>query len=152
MHSIGQIGRKEEIRKKARRLRDSLSISDIHSKSSVIESKLWRLIQERQLKSVMFYIAIGSSVRTQDCIVRAIDNGLAVPGSTFVSTDSHANIMGAIGAFGQGMGDVDIAHAWAHGRVWFKVPPSVKVIFTGTPSPSATASATSAGWGRLAWG
>jgi 3-isopropylmalate/(R)-2-methylmalate dehydratase large subunit len=69
----------------------------------------------------------------------AIDNGLAVPGSTFVSTDSHANIMGAIGAFGQGMGDVDIAHAWAHGRVWFKVPPSVKVVFTGTPSPSASA-------------
>jgi 3-isopropylmalate dehydratase small subunit len=69
----------------------------------------------------------------------AIDNGLAVPGSTVVSTDSHANILGSIGAFGQGMGDVDIAHAWAFGRVWFKVPPSVKVVFTGTPAPEATA-------------
>lgn len=69
----------------------------------------------------------------------AIDEGLAYPGSTIVSTDSHANILGAIGAFGQGMGDVDIAHAFAHGRVWFKVPPSVKIILTGTPSPSATA-------------
>jgi homoaconitate hydratase family protein/3-isopropylmalate dehydratase small subunit len=69
----------------------------------------------------------------------AIDNGLAVPGSTLVSTDSHANILGSIGAFGQGMGDVDIAHAWAFGKVWFKVPPSVKVVFTGTPSPQATA-------------
>jgi len=69
----------------------------------------------------------------------AIDNGLAVPGSTFVSTDSHANIMGAIGAFGQGMGDVDIAHAWAHGKVWFKVPPSVKVVLKGAPSPRAGA-------------
>ena len=39
----------------------------------------------------------------------AIDGGHVVPGSTFVSTDSHANILGAIGAFGQGMGDVDIA-------------------------------------------
>ncbi len=68
----------------------------------------------------------------------AIDRGLAVPGSTFVSTDSHANILGAIGAFGQGMGDVDIAHAWAHGKVWFKVPPSVKVVLKGTPSPHAT--------------
>jgi homoaconitate hydratase family protein/3-isopropylmalate dehydratase small subunit len=69
----------------------------------------------------------------------AIDGGLAVPGSTFVSTDSHANIMGAIGAFGQGMGDVDIAHAWAHGKVWFKVPPTVQVLLTGTPSLNATA-------------
>jgi 3-isopropylmalate/(R)-2-methylmalate dehydratase large subunit len=69
----------------------------------------------------------------------AIDEGLAVPGSTFVSTDSHANILGAIGAFGQGMGDIDIAHAFAHGRVWFKVPPTLEVILTGTPSAAATA-------------
>jgi 3-isopropylmalate dehydratase small subunit len=61
----------------------------------------------------------------------AIDKGLAYPGSTFVSTDSHANIMGAIGAFGQGMGDQDIAAAWAKGSVWFKVPESVKLILTG---------------------
>lgn len=68
----------------------------------------------------------------------AIDEGLAWPGSTFVSTDSHANILGSIGAFGQGMGDLDIAHAWAHGRVWFKVPPSLKVILKGKPSHLAT--------------
>ncbi|MFH1514597.1 MAG: aconitase/3-isopropylmalate dehydratase large subunit family protein, partial [bacterium] len=68
----------------------------------------------------------------------AIDNGLAVPGCTLVSTDSHANILGAIGAFGQGMGDVDIAQAFAAGRVWFKVPESVKITLTGMPSFSAT--------------
>lgn len=68
----------------------------------------------------------------------AIDQGFIWPGGTLVSTDSHANIMGAIGAFGQGMGDADIAGAWAFGKVWFEVPPSVKVIFEGTPSPQAT--------------
>ncbi|MCK9422452.1 MAG: aconitase/3-isopropylmalate dehydratase large subunit family protein [Bacteroidales bacterium] len=61
----------------------------------------------------------------------AIDNGLAWPGSTFVSTDSHANIMGAIASFGQGMGDQDIAAAWAKGSVWFKVPASVKINLYG---------------------
>jgi homoaconitate hydratase family protein/3-isopropylmalate dehydratase small subunit len=60
-----------------------------------------------------------------------IDNGFVHPGSTAVSTDSHANILGAIGAFGQGMGDMDIASAWNHGRIWFKVPPSVQLIFKG---------------------
>jgi 3-isopropylmalate/(R)-2-methylmalate dehydratase large subunit len=68
----------------------------------------------------------------------AIDQGHVVPGSTFVSTDSHANILGAIGAFGQGMGDQDIAAAFATGKVWFKVPPSVKVILKGKPGPAAT--------------
>ncbi|MCX6230223.1 MAG: aconitase/3-isopropylmalate dehydratase large subunit family protein [Bacteroidetes bacterium] len=61
----------------------------------------------------------------------AIDKGLAYPGSTFVSTDSHANIMGAIACFGQGMGDQDIAAAWAKGSVWFKVPESVTLNFKG---------------------
>jgi len=61
----------------------------------------------------------------------AIDGGLAWPGCTFVSTDSHANIMGAIGSFGQGMGDQDIAAAWAKGSVWFKVPKSVKINLNG---------------------
>jgi homoaconitase/3-isopropylmalate dehydratase large subunit len=61
----------------------------------------------------------------------AIDKGLVGPGGTFVSTDSHANILGAIGAFGQGMGDQDIATAWANGSVWFKVPGSVRINLTG---------------------
>ena len=60
-----------------------------------------------------------------------IDEGFVYPGSTAVSTDSHANILGAVGAFGQGMGDKDIAAAWNKGKVWFKVPPSVKLTLEG---------------------
>ncbi len=69
----------------------------------------------------------------------SFEDGLVVPGTTFVSTDSHANIMGAVGAFGQGMGDQDIAYAWSSGKVWFKVPKSAKVTLAGTPGPLATA-------------
>lgn len=60
-----------------------------------------------------------------------IEQGLAYPGTTAVSTDSHANILGAVGAFGQGMGDKDIAAAWSKGKTWFKVPPTVKMVFRG---------------------
>ncbi len=68
-----------------------------------------------------------------------IEEGLVGPGDTFVSTDSHANILGAVGAFGQGMGDVDIASAFARGSVWFQVPPTVRVRVTGTPARGTTA-------------
>lgn len=68
-----------------------------------------------------------------------IDEGLVQPGSTAVSTDSHANILGAIGAFGQGMGDMDVAAIWAHGKTWFKVPPSIKIEFIGTCPREITA-------------
>jgi homoaconitase/3-isopropylmalate dehydratase large subunit len=40
--------------------------------------------------------------------------------------------VGAIGAFGQGMGDRDIAAAWSGGSVWFKVPESVRIILKGS--------------------
>lgn len=68
----------------------------------------------------------------------AFEEGLVLPGDTFVSTDSHANILGAIGTFGQGMGDIDIAHAFAYGKIWFKVPPSIKIVLKGKPSRIAT--------------
>jgi 3-isopropylmalate/(R)-2-methylmalate dehydratase large subunit len=61
-----------------------------------------------------------------------IDEGYIFPGATAVSTDSHANILGAVGAFGQGMGDMDISAAWNNGKVWFKIPHSVKMIFEGS--------------------
>lgn len=67
-----------------------------------------------------------------------IEDGLIQPGGTLVSTDSHANILGAIGAFGQGMGDKDIAYAFAYGKTWFKVPSTLKIIVKGMPSKIAT--------------
>ncbi|MCX6559897.1 MAG: aconitase/3-isopropylmalate dehydratase large subunit family protein [Candidatus Aminicenantes bacterium] len=68
-----------------------------------------------------------------------IEEALARPGSTVVGTDSHMNILGAVGSFGQGMGDVDIAFAFKTGRTWFEVPESVKVVLMGRPSPAAEA-------------
>ncbi len=63
-----------------------------------------------------------------------IEEGLAYPGITAIGTDSHFNLLGAIGAFGQGMGDVDIAFAFKTGKIWFEVPPTIKVNFIGMPS------------------
>jgi 3-isopropylmalate dehydratase small subunit len=60
-----------------------------------------------------------------------IDEGIVVPGATAISTDSHANILGAIGTFGQGMGDMDIASAWNKGKLWFKVPETVRINLVG---------------------
>jgi len=53
--------------------------------------------REQDVKVYDVDAGIGSHV--------AIEQGLAYPGSTFVGTDSHLNILGAVGAFGQGMGD-----------------------------------------------
>jgi 3-isopropylmalate/(R)-2-methylmalate dehydratase large subunit len=69
----------------------------------------------------------------------ALEYGLCWPGSTFVGTDSHLNILGAIGAFGQGMGDQDIAFAYKAGKTWFEVPRTMKVTIKGELRPPCTA-------------
>jgi 3-isopropylmalate/(R)-2-methylmalate dehydratase large subunit len=68
-----------------------------------------------------------------------MEEGIAVPGATVVGTDSHLNILGAVGAFGQGMGDVDIAFAFRYGRTWFEVPPTMHIVLTGRCEFPATA-------------
>jgi len=60
-----------------------------------------------------------------------IEKGLAIPGSIIVGTDSHLNILGCVGAFGQGMGDQDIAFTFKTGRTWFEVPETMKISIKG---------------------
>ncbi len=85
-----------------------------------------RFARERGIKVYDINSGIGTHI--------AIDEGIIKPGGTLISTDSHANILGAVGAFGQGMGDRDIAAAWAFGKIWFKVPKTIKIILKGRPS------------------
>ncbi|MCK4547016.1 MAG: 3-isopropylmalate dehydratase large subunit [Candidatus Eisenbacteria sp.] len=67
-----------------------------------------------------------------------IEKGLVVPGTTLVGTDSHLNILGAVGAFGQGMGDQDIAFTFKTGKTWFEVPPTLRVTVKGRLEPPLT--------------
>ena len=66
-----------------------------------------------------------------------MEKGLVLPGTTAVGTDSHYNILGAVGAFGQGMGDTDIAFAFRAGRTWFEVPETMKITVTGQHKATA---------------
>lgn len=70
---------------------------------------------------------------------RMMEEGLAAPGATLVGTDSHLNILGAVGCFGQGMGDVDITFAFKTGKTWFEVPQTLRVEVAGRFDWPATA-------------
>ncbi|MCT4638453.1 MAG: aconitase family protein [Bacteroidales bacterium] len=60
-----------------------------------------------------------------------IDNGLVKPGGIVVSSDPRTNVVGALGAFGQGMSSVDVAGAFAKSQIWFKVPETIKLVLRG---------------------
>ena len=62
------------------------------------------------------------------------EKGFAWPGALIVGTDSHTCTYGAFGAFSTGIGSTDCAILFAEGKLWFKVPESIKFNLTGKPS------------------
>jgi len=63
------------------------------------------------------------------------EKGLVGPGDVIIGADSHTCTHGALGAFATGMGSTDLAFAMITGDNWFKVPESIKVVFSGKPKP-----------------
>jgi len=57
--------------------------------------------------------------------------GLLNPGDLIIGADSHTCTYGALGAFATGVGSTDLAGAMAIGKVWLKVPDSIKFIYYG---------------------
>jgi 3-isopropylmalate/(R)-2-methylmalate dehydratase large subunit len=61
------------------------------------------------------------------------EQGLVLPGEVVIGADSHTCTYGALGAFATGMGSTDIAAAMASGDIWMKVPPTIKLVYHGSP-------------------
>ena len=55
------------------------------------------------------------------------EQGFALPGTLVVGADSHSCTYGAFGAFGTGVGATDLAEIYTRGRLWFKVPETIKI-------------------------
>ena len=63
------------------------------------------------------------------------EKGLVVPGDVVIGADSHTCTYGALGAFATGVGSTDAAAAMITGTAWFKIPETIKFVFTGKLQP-----------------
>ncbi len=68
-------------------------------------------------------------VGIEHCLIP--EKGLALPGEVFIGADSHTCTYGALGAFSTGVGSTDLGVAMALGKCWFKIPQSIKFIYSG---------------------
>jgi len=63
------------------------------------------------------------------------EQGVVGPGDLIIGADSHTCTYGALGAFATGVGSTDLAAVMAIGKVWLRVPESMKFTFTGKRRP-----------------
>jgi len=63
------------------------------------------------------------------------EKGLVLPGEVVIGADSHTCTYGALGAFSTGVGSTDLGAVMASGRLWLKVPESLKLIYYGKLNP-----------------
>jgi len=59
------------------------------------------------------------------------EKGHVIPGTVIVGADSHTCTYGAFGAFATGIGSTEAAAVFATGKIWFKVPPTIKINVEG---------------------
>jgi 3-isopropylmalate/(R)-2-methylmalate dehydratase large subunit len=66
------------------------------------------------------------------------EQGLVLPGDVVIGADSHTCTYGGLGAFATGVGSTDLAAVMITGRIWFRVPPSIKFVYHGILAPWVT--------------
>tara|TARA_Y100001954_G_C15828929_1_gene613855 strand:- start:1650 stop:2966 length:1317 start_codon:yes stop_codon:yes gene_type:complete len=65
------------------------------------------------------------------CHVALSEEGFCLPGTILLGTDSHTCTAGAYGSFATGVGNTDAAFVLGTGKLWFKVPETLKFVFQG---------------------
>ncbi len=91
-------------------------------------SSLHKLMREFSREKGVLLYDIGCGV----CHQLLPEQGHVVPGDLVIGADSHTCSYGAINAFSTGVGSTDLAAAMISGKLWFKVPQTIKFNCKGT--------------------
>lgn len=85
------------------------------------------------------YYDVGTDRYKGVCHIALAEEGYNLPGTVLFGTDSHTCTSGAFGMFSSGVGNTDAAFILGTGKIWEKVPESLKFIFDGELPPYLTA-------------
>ena len=94
-------------------------------KSAELHQRLDKWCKRHKIKH---YYPLG---RAGVCHALLPEQGHIRPGETIVGGDSHTCTYGAFGAFSSGIGSTDLAASIATGKLWFRVPPTIKFVLNG---------------------
>jgi 3-isopropylmalate/(R)-2-methylmalate dehydratase large subunit len=81
------------------------------------------------------YYDVGTARYVGVCHVALAEEGFNRPGEVLFGTDSHTCTSGAFGMFSTGVGNTDAALIMGTGKIWVRVPETMRFIFEGDLPP-----------------
>src|SRR4051794_191963 len=93
---------------------------------------LRQFVAEQQLPH---YYDVGTDRYKGVCHIALPEEGHTRPGEVLLGTDSHTCTAGAFGEFATGIGNTDAGFVLGSGKLWVKVPPTMRFVFHGQLPP-----------------
>jgi 3-isopropylmalate/(R)-2-methylmalate dehydratase large subunit len=88
--------------------------------------------REQQIK---YFYDVGTEHYKGVCHIALPEEGHTRPGEVLLGTDSHTCTAGAFGEFATGIGNTDAGFVLGTGKLWLKVPPTMRFVFHGQLPP-----------------
>ncbi len=86
-------------------------------------------------QSLPHFYDVGTPRYKGVCHIALAEEGFNRPGSLLIGTDSHTCTSGAFGLFSTGVGNTDAALIMGTGKIWLKVPETMRFVFDGALPP-----------------
>ncbi len=96
----------------------------VDEKTAIGHAKIRQFVKDYGVKH---FFDVGEGV----CHQLMVENGLALPGSLILGSDSHTCTYGALNAFSAGIDRTEAAVLLLTGETWLKVPETIKVTLRG---------------------
>jgi 3-isopropylmalate/(R)-2-methylmalate dehydratase large subunit len=82
-----------------------------------------------------YYYDVGTPNYKGVCHIALPEEGHTRPGEVLLGTDSHTCTAGAFGEFATGIGNTDAGFVMGTGKLWVKVPETMRFVFHGEMPP-----------------
>jgi 3-isopropylmalate/(R)-2-methylmalate dehydratase large subunit len=86
-------------------------------------------------QDIGYFYDVGTPRYKGVCHIALPEEGHTRPGEVLLGTDSHTCTAGAFGEFATGIGNTDAGFVMGTGKLWLKVPPTMRFVFHGDLPP-----------------
>jgi 3-isopropylmalate/(R)-2-methylmalate dehydratase large subunit len=86
-------------------------------------------------QNLPYYYDVGTPRYKGVCHIALPEEGHTRPGEILLGTDSHTCTAGAFGEFATGIGNTDAGFVMGTGKLWLKVPETMRFVFHGNLPP-----------------